>query len=78
MQQTEHPHAEIEADDGISTGDLFEDSSVASLRSSILEHEVENGRTYHSMSSGSTYFLPMSSKYHHRIDYALVRIPIPE
>ncbi|KXH55576.1 methyltransferase domain-containing protein [Colletotrichum salicis] len=52
MQQTDPPHADIEADDGISTGDLHEDSSVASLRSSILEHELENGRTYHSMSSG--------------------------
>ncbi|KAL0939646.1 methyltransferase domain-containing protein [Colletotrichum truncatum] len=28
---------------------LYEDSSVASLRSSILEHQVENGRTYHSI-----------------------------
>lgn len=26
--------------------------SLASLRSSVLEHQIENGRTYHSMSSG--------------------------
>jgi hypothetical protein len=27
--------------------------SLASLRSSILQHQIENGRTYHSMSAGS-------------------------
>ncbi|KAK2034939.1 methyltransferase domain-containing protein [Colletotrichum zoysiae] len=31
---------------------LYESSSLASLRSSILENQVENGRTYHSMSAG--------------------------
>ncbi|KAG7055773.1 methyltransferase domain-containing protein [Colletotrichum scovillei] len=67
MQQTEPPHTEIEADDGISTGDLYEDSSVASLRSSILEHEVENGRTYHSMSSGK-YQYPNDEKENDRLD----------
>ncbi|KAF9873169.1 C6 zinc finger domain protein [Colletotrichum karsti] len=43
-------------DEGADVGDLYEDSSLASLRSSILEHQVENGRTYHSMSAGKYNF----------------------
>lgn len=38
---------------------LEEESSLASLRSSILQHKHENGRRYHSMSEGSTCSLPL-------------------
>ncbi|OHE97090.1 methyltransferase domain-containing protein [Colletotrichum orchidophilum] len=67
MQETNPPQVEVEADDTLA-GDLYEDSSVASLRSSILENEVENGRTYHSMSSGK-YQYPNDERENDRLDF---------
>ncbi|KAF5001984.1 hypothetical protein FDECE_10786 [Fusarium decemcellulare] len=44
----------IAADDDSALGvNLEEESSLASLRTSILESKQENGRTYHSMSEGN-------------------------
>lgn len=41
--------------------------SLASLRSSVLQHQVENGRTYHSMSSGK-YAYPNDAAESDRLD----------
>ncbi|KAH6887113.1 methyltransferase domain-containing protein [Thelonectria olida] len=41
--------------------------SLASLRSSILQHQVENGRTYHSMSAGK-YAYPNDSSESERLE----------
>ncbi|KAK6223169.1 methyltransferase domain-containing protein [Colletotrichum tabaci] len=47
----------VEADSDIELDDFYErPSSLISLRSSILEHQAENGRTYHSMSAGKYSF----------------------
>ncbi|KAJ3539967.1 hypothetical protein NM208_g5269 [Fusarium decemcellulare] len=59
----------IHADDfdGDSTLSAPLTDSLASLRSSILEHQVENGRTYHSMSAGK-YAYPNDSRESERLD----------
>lgn len=65
-----------EENDHIIVADTFEvDSaisapltdSLASLRSSILQHQVENGRTYHSMSAGK-YAYPNDSSENERLE----------
>ncbi|KAF5524901.1 Secondary metabolism regulator laeA [Colletotrichum aenigma] len=64
------PLAPEEADEGVSeTGSAngSSGSSLASLRSSILEHRRENGRRYHGMSEG-TYILPNDEQEQERLD----------
>ncbi|TEA11438.1 putative methyltransferase tdiE [Colletotrichum sidae] len=56
-----------EADDA-DDGSLYEDSSVASLRSSIRELKIENGRTYHSVSEGK-YNFPNDGDENIRLDF---------
>ncbi|KAH7015504.1 S-adenosyl-L-methionine-dependent methyltransferase [Ilyonectria destructans] len=46
---------------------LEEESSLASLRSSILQHKHENGRRYHSMSEGK-YNFPNDDQENERLD----------
>ncbi|KAJ4090894.1 hypothetical protein NW761_007248 [Fusarium oxysporum] len=41
--------------------------SLASLRSSILQHQIENGRTYHSMSAGK-YAYPNDQSENERLE----------
>ena len=41
--------------------DYQADPSLASLRSSILQHKEENGHTYHAMSSGSKSGVPSAT-----------------
>ncbi|KAF4985585.1 hypothetical protein FDECE_16461 [Fusarium decemcellulare] len=53
--------------DGDSTISAPLTDSLASLRSSILEHQIENGRTYHSMSAGK-YAYPNDSRESERLD----------
>ncbi|KAF4817545.1 Secondary metabolism regulator LAE1 [Colletotrichum siamense] len=61
---TENP---INADDASEVGDVHEASSLASLRSSIMENQVENGRTYHSLSAGK-YSYPNDDRESERYD----------
>ncbi|CAM1503213.1 Fc.00g079890.m01.CDS01 [Cosmosporella sp. VM-42] len=53
-----------DADSAISTPVT---DSLASLRSSILQHQIENGRTYHSMSAGK-YAYPNDSSENERLE----------
>ncbi|KAM5348647.1 hypothetical protein ACJ41O_008471 [Fusarium nematophilum] len=59
---------QIAADTDSALGvNLEEESSLASLRSSILQHKQENGRTYHSMSEGK-YNFPNDDQENERLD----------
>ncbi|KAK2001873.1 methyltransferase domain-containing protein [Colletotrichum falcatum] len=63
--QTQQPEVEVllicnHDDDGYSDGDSLVDGSLASVRSSIYEFRLENGRTYHHVSDGN--FLTQSLK----------------
>ncbi|KAJ4326684.1 hypothetical protein N0V84_002910 [Fusarium piperis] len=61
-------HEYITADDDSALGvNLEEESSLASLRTSILENKQENGRTYHSMSEGK-YNFPNDDQENERLD----------
>ncbi|WYZ46197.1 hypothetical protein EsH8_IX_000422 [Colletotrichum jinshuiense] len=66
MQEPQHIPIAADVESASDGGDLYEDSSVASLRSSILENQAENGRTYHSMSAGK-YSFPNDEKESDRL-----------
>ncbi|KAF9871074.1 methyltransferase domain-containing protein [Colletotrichum karsti] len=66
LQMMDHS-AVAEADNAANLGDDYEDSSVASLRSSILQHQSENGRTYHAMSAGK-YNYPNDERENDRLE----------
>ncbi|KAK1964428.1 methyltransferase domain-containing protein [Colletotrichum sublineola] len=67
MQTPQPNYTAVEADNASEPGDLYESSTLASLRSSILEYQVENGRTYHSMSAGK-YNYPNDQRESERLD----------
>ncbi|KLU85185.1 hypothetical protein MAPG_04215 [Magnaporthiopsis poae ATCC 64411] len=56
-----------DSDDGDSALDVPLRESLASIRSSILAYQQENGRTYHAMSAGK-YFLPNDDQEIERLD----------
>ncbi|OCT49752.1 methyltransferase domain-containing protein [Cladophialophora carrionii] len=64
------PADEVEVDHGYDTEDSgFEQDSVLtqSVRSSIYQYKVENGRTYHAYKEGQ-YFMPNDSAEHERLE----------
>ncbi|WQF86004.1 Putative S-adenosyl-L-methionine-dependent methyltransferase superfamily [Colletotrichum destructivum] len=67
MQNPQADQTPVEVDTAEESDDLHEVSSLASLRSSILEHQAENGRTYHSMSAGK-YSYPNDERESDRLD----------
>ncbi|KAF6844656.1 methyltransferase domain-containing protein [Colletotrichum musicola] len=64
----EQQHIGAETDDELSSiGDNSSDGSQDSLRSTILEYRLENGRTYHKVSDGK-YILPNDAREQDRLD----------
>lgn len=71
MDATTQPPTQIEADDHLETDSGLGDdaaSSTASLASSVLNYQYENGRRYHAFRSGQ-YFLPNDEQEQERLDF---------